>query len=67
MPERCGNRFDLRFCNIAEELERQVKIFFPQPANFSYARVENFYNVANFFDDRIIKVDGNKSANHDLF
>src|SRR5689334_16840651 len=38
VPECCGNRFDLRFGNIAEELERQMKVFFPEPADFGYAR-----------------------------
>src|SRR4029079_8978541 len=36
VPECCGDRFDLRFCNVAEKFECQMKIFFPQPANFSY-------------------------------
>ena len=63
--KRRGDRFDLRFFDVAEKLDRQMKIRRRNPSNGGNALSKIVDGPANFLDDLRLQIDGEKGANHD--
>ena len=65
LPKRYGDRFDSRFLDVTEKLDRQMKVRHRNPSNGGNALLKIVDGPANFLDDLRLQIDGEKGANHD--
>jgi len=65
LPKRRGDRFDSRFFDVTEKLDRQMKVRHRNPSNGGNALSKIVDRPANFLDDLRLQSDGEKGANHD--